>query len=162
MEIKNEKRAHNFLKMVAEKLKISEDEAYEIIGFKLQKELGTMYEGFLLAKDSKEELRGIVDEETVNAMEEIAKENIKTKEIRIKGKIKLKCYEPDAIDVIKRALTFEEEDVHIHYVSAPEYELTLKGTDYLELEKRFKEIDSMIQERLKNTKHEFSLTRIES
>ncbi len=160
-EVKNEMRAHNFLKMVAEKLNITIDEAYERIGFKLQKELGTMYEGFLLAKDSKEELKDILDQKTIDALEQVAKENIKTKELTIKGRITLISYESNALDIIKKALNFDEENIEVRYVSAPIYEIVLKGKDYISLEKEFKKLEETIKERLKGTKHEFKIERVE-
>ncbi|NPA38255.1 MAG: S1 RNA-binding domain-containing protein [Candidatus Nanohaloarchaeota archaeon] len=161
-EFRNEKKAHNFLKIIAKELGLSLDEVYEKLGFPLQKEFGSMYEGFeIVAEDGIDVLRNLgVPENIAQKAYELALENIKPKELTIKMDLLIKCYEGDGIEIIKKALSLNNERIHVHYLAAPKYRLELKGEDYKEMEKELTAIIGKIEEAFRGKDVDFNYVRV--
>lgn len=121
-----EKKADSFIEDMADILGISKDEAYEDIAFKMQEELGSAFHGFEIAVGQEEELLEMFDEEAVEAIQEVARENINLKQEKLEGEITLEYSQGDGVERIKD--TFEEMDaVEVKYVSAPKYAITAWG-----------------------------------
>ncbi|PSG99895.1 MAG: hypothetical protein BRC28_02220 [Nanohaloarchaea archaeon SW_4_43_9] len=140
--LNKEKKADSFVEELGEKLDISKDGAYEEIAFELQKEFGSAFHGFEIAVGKEEKLREMFDEETVDAIKEVAKENINLKQEKLEGEIKLEFHQGDGVDRIKD--TFKEfEAIDIKYVSAPKYSATAWGRNQ-ELAK--KRMDKAVEE----------------
>lgn len=150
----NEKKALNFMKFVAEKLKKPEDYVTDKIVKDLKKKYVLLYEAFKIAMiEGKESLiNDGIDKEVAQALEEVAKKNIKIKEISIRAKLILKSEKPDGVIGIKKALNINMEHVQIKYISVPEYsiEVSGEGIQYPELERTlnaaFKKIESAFVE----------------
>ncbi len=160
-EVKNEKRAHNFLKFVAEKLNITLDDAYEKIGFPFQKEFGTMYEGFLLAKEDELDYESLgISEKEYEVIKQVAEENIKDKEYEVKYSLFLQCYDRGGIDIIKSVLSINMEGFSIKYISAPNYMITLRASDYSKIENLIRDLESKIQEEIKGKRCEYRIERV--
>lgn len=161
-EFRNEKKAHNFLKIIAQELGKSLDYIYDELGFPLQREFGTMYEGFeALAEHNIKILQelGIKDEIAQKAYE-LAVENIKPKQLTIKVDLFLKCYEGDGVDIIKKALSINKKSVKVQYLAAPKYRLEIIGEDYKEMEKEFNEIIKSIEDKIRDKDVEFNYARV--
>ncbi len=162
-EFRNEKKAHNFLKMIAKEFNMSLDDVYKKVGFPLQREFGTMYAGFEVAlEEGIDALTSIgIDKKIAEKIYSYALEYIKPKELYIKGDITLIVYENNGIEIIKHALVFDDR-VNITYIAAPKYRLEIRGEDYKEMEKKLKEVIETIQNRLRGHDHYFSFERIKS
>lgn len=152
-----EKKADSFIEELGGKLDRSKDDAWEKIGFELQKEFGSAFHGFEIAVGKEEQLLEMFDEKTVEAIKDVAKENINLKQAKLEGEIELEFTQGDGVQRIKD--TFEDvEAVDVKYVSAPKYSVTAWGRNQ-ELAK--KRMDRAVQKFRENAaeldgKFEFS------
>jgi len=162
-EYRNEKKAHNFLKMIAKDLNMSLDEIYEKAGFIMQKEFGSMYSGFEIAlEEGIEALTSLnIDKRIAEKIYSFAVEYIKPKELVIKGDINLIVYEDNGIEIIKKALDFKDK-IRITYLSSPRYRLELIGEDYKKMEQKLKNVLEEIENRLKGYNYLLSFERIKN
>ncbi len=160
-EYRNEKKVHNMLKLIGKDLGYTIREMYERAGFILQKEFGSMYNGLEIAlEEGMDVLTSIgIEKKIAEKIYSFALEQIKPKELVIKGNISLICYESNGVEIIKNALNVDNR-VRIIYLSAPKYRLELVGEDYKEMERKLKEVISTIQDRLKGYNVDFSFERI--
>ncbi len=160
-EYRNEKKVHNMLKLIGKDLGYTIREMYERAGFILQKEFGSMYNGLEIAlEEGIDVLTSIgIEKKIAEKIYSFALEQIKPKELVIKGNISLICYESNGVEIIKNALNVDNR-VRITYLSAPKYRLELVGEDYKEMERKLKEVISTIQDRLKGYNVDFSFERI--
>ena len=138
-EWKRDEKGEKLLAILAKKNKMSLDEAYEEIGFSIQENFRDMLEAFELALrkgDDFIEERGI-PERWAKKIKDIAEEKIKIKEVKVERIIEVQSYEPNGIDIIKKALKDAEKKfgVNIRYVSAPKYNIYLETKDPKEGEK---------------------------
>jgi len=56
------------------------EDLYEEVVFPMQKEIGSAFEGFEIAVGEEEQLEQMFDEETVEAIQKVAKNNINLKQ----------------------------------------------------------------------------------
>lgn len=152
-EYKNEKKAENLLQIAAKGMKKTLDDAYKEVGLKLQEKFGLMYAGFEIAatKGKKELIKEGISEKWASKIEELAKKNIKPKEVSVKASLILTSFKSDGIEVIKKALQIDDKNVKITYVSAPKYSITVKGSDYPSCEKKLDEISQKIVDSVKKS-----------
>lgn len=121
-----EKKADSFVEQLAETLDISKDKAYEQIAFEMQEEFGSAFHGFEIAEGQEEELLEMFDEDEVEAIQEVARDNINLRQEKLEGEITLEYSQGDGVERIKD--TFHDIDaVEVKYVSAPKYEITAWG-----------------------------------
>ena len=163
-EYKNEKRAHNFLKRIAQELGYSLDKVYELFGFVLQKEYGSMFYGFeVLAEEGKEPFLKLgIPKDIVDKAYDIALENIKPKRVNIKGDISLVVYEGDGVNVIRDALYFDDKDVIVKYISAGKYRVEVGGEEYKDLERKLAGLLQVVKDKIKKYHASFDFQRIKS
>ena len=136
-----EQKAEKMLEMAAKTLKKDLDTAYEEIGFLLQENFGSIYEGFKKSIKNPAQLssRGI-SETWIKAMQEIAEKNIEQKEFEFKAKLFIKSYEPNGLEKIKKILlNAEKSGLEIKYIAAPEYLVKFKTKNAKKGEKEFTE-----------------------
>lgn len=121
-----EKKADSFIEQLAEELDKEKDKTWEEVGFELQKEFGSAFHGFEIAVGKEERLLEMFDEKTVEAIKEVAKQNINLKQEKLEGEIELEFHHGNGVKRIKE--TFEEFDaVDVKYISAPKYGITAWG-----------------------------------
>lgn len=137
-----EKKAEKFLEDLAEELGEDKEDLYQKIVFPLQKELGSSFHGFEIAEGEPERLEEIVDEEAVEAIQEVARENINLKQEKLEGEIELEFQDGNGIQKIKKVFNEVQEGVEVKYVSAPTYSVTAWGRN-MELAK--KRMDSAVE-----------------
>ena len=88
---------------------------------------------------------------------EIARKNIKKKEIEIRYEIDIHSIEPDGIDVVKKALKSLEKKYDIAYLSAGRFLLHARTTDPKSMEKKMEEELKALE---KGKKYEASYKRV--
>ncbi|MBI2972144.1 MAG: S1 RNA-binding domain-containing protein [Candidatus Aenigmarchaeota archaeon] len=140
-EFNLEKKADKMLEMVAVKAKLSTGETQKKLGFVLQENFGTLYEGFKRALQNPESLRkrGIEDN-WIELLREVAEKNIEQKEFEFRARLLVKTYKPDGVNIIKRVLKeAENSDLEVKYISAPEYLVKYKTKVAKKGEKEFLE-----------------------
>ncbi|MFH1337561.1 MAG: hypothetical protein ABIH55_01665 [Nanoarchaeota archaeon] len=140
-EFKREGKAEKMLELVANKLNKTLDEAYKEVGFKLQDEIGSLSKSFEIAVKNPDllEQKGI-PKIWRDAIIEIAQKSYSEKEYEVVGKMKLICYKPDGVEVIKKVLSeVKDKEIEIRYVSAPEYTIIGHGKNVKQLQSRVEE-----------------------
>jgi len=152
---KRELKAEKMLAQVAKKLNMNFEKAYEDIGFKLNDIFGEKFKAFqisLTPKGYEILLRKGIPEEWANVIKSVAEEQMKIKEVDIKGMIKLKCYKPDGVKIIKKVLSDAKKKygLDIKYISAPRYSLSFKTKDAKAGERKLKEAAEDIIQSIKN------------
>ena len=136
-----EQKAEKMLEMAAKSLNKDLDTAYEEIGFLLQENFGSIYEGFKKSIKNPAQLasRGI-SEEWIKAMQEIAEKNIEQKEFEFRAKLFIRNYEPNGLEKIKKILlNAEKSGLEVKYIEAKEYLVRFKTKNAKKGEKEFTE-----------------------
>ncbi|NCF97037.1 MAG: translation initiation factor IF-2 subunit alpha [Euryarchaeota archaeon] len=135
---KNEERAKQLLKVLAEQVGWSEDELAET-QMELTESYATLYGAFEEAAKSPESLEEVGFEgDWIAAFIEIAVKNIIPDTVVIRGRFVLNVDQAEGIDVIKEALiaaeniSNEESELIVtcHYDGAPSYRIDLKAPDF--------------------------------
>jgi translation initiation factor 2 subunit 1 len=158
---KKERKAEKMLELVAKKLKKTMDQAYEEIGFELQETFGSLDKAFELALKNPGLLKSKkIPEKWITAMVEIAKKSYAEKTYELKGNLKLICYQPNGIDVIKKALS-GVKDFEVKYISSPNYLITGKGKNFKELETKMLETSEKVMKEVRRSGGEAEFELIE-
>ena len=137
-EWKNEERAKQLLKVLAEQVSWSEEEMAET-QMELTESYATLYGAFEEAAKHPESLGEVGFEgEWIAPFIEIAVKNIIPDTVEIRGRFVLNVDQAEGIDVIKEALiaaenvSDEESELIVtcHYDGAPSYRIDLKAPDF--------------------------------
>ena len=98
---RKEQKASDFVKDLEEKIDI--DDIYEEVVYPLQKELGSSFQGFEISIAEEERLKEFLDDEVVDAIQEVARENIDLKQEKFEGEIEVEFYQGDGLERLKKA-----------------------------------------------------------
>lgn len=151
-QFKRDQKADKMLRIIAKKLNIELDEAYEQIGYKLQKEFDEMFKAFqeVALEGSKVLIEKGIPEKQAEIITEVAKEQLEVKEAKMTKIIELKSFESDGVNIIKKILTDvqKKHGIDINYISAPEYSLALKTKSAKEGDKKLSDAINDIKEKL--------------
>ena len=130
------KRAAKLLERAALKMKKTVSQAYIEAGNPLIAEFGDLYSAFKGIKE------GVVQTKLspawLEALQQIADQEIRQKEIRARVKITLISYDSSGVDKIKDALQKAlkiAEPATFHYVGAPHYQVDLVRKEHKEIDK---------------------------
>ena len=137
-EFKRERKAEKLLEIVAKKMKKSMEEAYREVGFSLQDEFGSLSKAFEMAFRRPEllEEKGI-PKQWIEPLIEIAKRSYSEKTYEVTATLSMKCYAPDGVSRIKKCLSIASKDgLEVKYISAPNYMVVGKGTNFKETKAR--------------------------
>ena len=118
-EYRLNQRAEKMLHMVAEAMKKTLDKAYEEVGFLLQENFGSLYEGFKVSLTNPQMLRDRgVPEKWIEQMKIVAERTIVQKEFEFKARLFVKTYKPSGINIIKAILaSAEQSGLEVKYKS---------------------------------------------
>jgi translation initiation factor 2 subunit 1 len=122
---RKEQKASDFVEDLEEKIDI--DNIYEEIVFPLQKELGSSFQGFEISIAEEERLKEFLDDEVVDAIQEVARENIDLKQEKFEGEIEVEFYQGDGLERVKKAFNEPGEGVEVKCISAPNYSIEAWG-----------------------------------
>lgn len=138
-EYRLNQRAEKMLQMAGEALKKSLDKAYEEVGFLLQENFGSLYEGFKISLTNSQLLmdRG-VPEKWIEQIKAVAERAIVQKEFEFKARLFLKTYKSGGINIIKTLLASAEQNgLQVKYIAAPEYLVKYKSMNAKKGEREF-------------------------
>lgn len=146
---RREQRAGKMLEQVAKGFGKSLDQAYEEVGFLMQKNFGELSTAFEEARTSKDELieKGI-PKEWVEAIAKMAEASFQEKEFEIKADLELKSYAKNGVNRIREILSnlAKNADATVKYISAPKYRIGVKGKDAKVLEKKLvQELETAVE-----------------
>ncbi|MEM5802756.1 MAG: hypothetical protein QXO57_02250, partial [Candidatus Aenigmatarchaeota archaeon] len=148
-EFRKEQRAIGILRVIAKELGISEENAHESIGFKLQEKFGDLYTGFEEVNKSPTLLAKLnIPEKWHESISKILEKTFVEKEFKIKAELQMLCYEGDGIERIKKLLQdLEKNGMLVSYVSAPKYRVELKTKNPKADTKKFeRELQKIVSE----------------
>lgn len=134
-------RAEKMLQLAAEPLKKSLEKAYEEVGFALQENFGSLYEGFKMSLTNPKLLkeRGI-PEKWIEQIKAVAERAITQKEFEFKAKLFVKTYKEGGVTILKNILTAAQKNgLQVKYIAAPEYLVNYKSMNAKKGEKEFEE-----------------------
>ncbi len=156
---KKEQKAESFIENLAEKLGMEKEEAYEEVGFKMQERFGSSFHGFEISEAESEKLLELFDEDTVEAIQEVARDSIDFKQEKLEGKIEMSFPQGDGVKRIKDALSEIGEGVEVNYISAPEYSITAWGRTQELAKKRIDDSVKTIREKVDELDGNFEFSR---
>jgi len=134
---KNSQKSEKLLEMVAKQIGKNVEQCYKEFADDLIKKYVTLYAAFEEAAYDIETLKkdGFKGE-WLKVFEGVAKTNISIPFVDIKGYINVTSWLPDGINHIKSILkdaensNFEDVEIKIKYIGAPQYLITVKAPDY--------------------------------
>jgi translation initiation factor 2 subunit 1 len=156
---KKEQKAEKFIENLTDKLGKDKKEVYEDIGFPMQREFGSSFHGFEISVAEEEKLEDIFDEDTVEAIQEVAEENINLKQEKLEGTLQLSFPQGDGLERIKDALDDVQEGVEIKYISAPEYSIEAWGPTQEVAKTRIDDAIRNVREKVEDLDGNFDFSR---
>lgn len=158
-EWKNEKRARNYFKRVADIIGEDDKKAFDRMAPKLMTDFGNIYNVFNIAskEDGEKTLKEQgIDDKWAKAIVSVAKRNIKEKIIEKKLVMDIKSFK-GGIEAIRKSLKINKENIKISYITAPRYQITAKGKNYKDCEDLLASTVAEIEKNLKDSSAEFSI-----
>lgn len=159
-EYRLNQRAEKMLELIAKKLGITLDKAYEEVGYSLQEVFGSLYEGFLVSIDKPDNLRKRgIPEKWITLIKEIAEKSIEQKEFEFKATLNMKTIKSDGVSIIKNSLAdLEKEGFVVKYIAAPEYLIKFKTNNAKKGEKKFVEaLDKFVSTTKKDAEVDYKI-----
>ena len=131
-DIKQEQKAEKLLEYIGKQLKKDLKTIYVEVGFKLIETYGGIYDAFQRFVLDEELIKDLkLEKGTEKLILEIVKDKIKAPEVEIKGSLKLISEEKNGVEIIKKILiNAQKGDIKISYISAPNYSISVKASDY--------------------------------
>jgi translation initiation factor 2 subunit 1 len=165
-EWKNSQKSEKLIEMVAKQIGKTVEECYREFGNDLIKKYGVLYAAFEEAAYDIETLKNDgFKGDWLKDFEQVAKTNISIPFVDIKGYINVTSWLPDGISYIREALMnaektdYEDVDIQIKYIGAPQYMITVKAPDYKIAEEEMKKSVEKIKESIKKYNGEFKFHR---
>ena len=143
---KNEKKADKLLEIVAERMGIAPDAAFDMFGRRLLEDYGTLYEAFEAVVSVPEEFADYYrGGEWVGDFIEVAGENIAPPAVQIDGVLEMASSAPDGVVLIREALEAGiaaggDADVSITSIGSPRYRVVVRAGEYKEAEEVMKTV----------------------
>jgi translation initiation factor 2 subunit 1 len=142
---KNEKKAEKLVEIIAERMSISVDDAYDMFGNKLLEEYETLYGAFESVVTYPEEFLEEFSGEWTDTFMEVAKENVAPPTVQIDGILEMTSSAPDGMERVKNALLkgLEAADgnaVEITCVGCPKYRVVVTAGEYKEAEETMRRV----------------------
>jgi len=153
-----EQKAEKFVTDLSEMLEIGEDELYEEVVFPMQREVGSAFHGFEISTAQEDRLKEFLDDDVVEAVQEVARNNIDLKQEKFEGEIELEFTSANGIEKLRNCFEDLGEGVEVKYVSAPNYSITAWGRTQELAKKRMDKAVDKVREKAdsKNGRFEFS------
>lgn len=135
---KNEQKADNFLKILAEREKTTPEAILAAYGRKLIETFGTLYTAFQEAAEYGEEAfkQESITGAWIPGFIAFAKENIQASFVDITGFLDVQHHGADGVKQVTKALKaaekgeFEDVTIEVAYMGAPHYRVTVKAPDF--------------------------------
>jgi len=154
-----EQKADKFVEDLAERLDEDKEDLYEEVVFPMQRELGSTFTGFEIAVGEEERLEDLFDEDVVEAIQEVARENINLKQEKLEGEIELEFSQGDGVERIKKVFEESNDAIDVKYVSAPKYSITAWGRNQELAKNRMDEAVRNFREKAEELEGEFEFSK---
>jgi translation initiation factor 2 subunit 1 len=154
-EWKNSEKAQRLIQMLSDKINKPISQCYKEFGNELTIKYGSLYSAFEeTAYDSDLLTNDGFSGDWIEEFKLLAKENISIQFVEISGYLDIKSWLPNGIDQIKKALLnaelseYEDVEIHIKYIGAPQYMITIKAPDYKIAEDEMKKAVERIEKEI--------------
>ncbi|PIN79868.1 translation initiation factor IF-2 subunit alpha [Candidatus Woesearchaeota archaeon CG10_big_fil_rev_8_21_14_0_10_34_8] len=144
-QLKQEQKAEKIIEFVAKELKKKPEAVYEEIFGIVSKHypfLHLLFQDIVKDEMTLEEVG--IPAEYQKLLEEVIRQRIKPQEVFVGGKLAVRSYAPDGIEIIKNALQkgidAGKEQVKLRYLGGGSFNLVVKSEDYKDAEKVLKDI----------------------
>jgi translation initiation factor 2 subunit 1 len=149
-EWKRAKRADKLFERAANRLKADFTKSYLEIVPKLKEKHGDLYSAFEAGAAEGEKAFAGIPAAWAPALAEVSKASITIPEVTVKGRLKFKFFTPDGIERVKAlAKQVESAGASVHYISAPEYSVSVTAKDYVEAERILKKAVAVVEAAVK-------------
>jgi len=144
LEWKQENRGRRLLDLVAEKMKVPSEDAYQKIGTLLEDKFGNIYKGLERTVIEGEEalLKIGVPSDWSSAILDVAKSKIHARHVQIRGTLQLTCPAPNGVEVLHEAFSKalntrkpKSVEVQIHAIGPPRYRIEVIAENFKQAEK---------------------------
>jgi len=160
-EYKQEQKAEKILDNIAKKLNQDLATLYKEVGCKIIEKYSLLSYGmqsFLQDPSLLKEFN--FPKKTEELLLETIREKIKIPEVKITAQLNLVCGASNGIEIIKKVLKkIEDNQVKIHYLGAPKYNITIISPDYKTAEEEFKKVQDIITNVTKENSCEANLIK---
>ncbi|MFH1211519.1 MAG: S1 RNA-binding domain-containing protein [Candidatus Woesearchaeota archaeon] len=147
-DMRQEAKAEKIIENFAAKLKKPAEEIYKRIAVPIFGEFEYIYQAFESVVEENTMLSEFgVDEEISKSLTEFVKERIQPKEVELTGIISLTTYEPNGVELVKKAIAAGREkkpQANIKYESGGKFRVSVKAKEYKEAEAAIKELSDTI------------------
>ena len=142
---KNEKKAEKLVEIIAERMSISVDDAYDMFGNELLEVYEALYGAFESVVSYPEEFLEDFSGEWIDTFIEVAKENVAPPTVQIDAILEMTSSAPNGMELVKNALlkaleAAEDGGVEITCVGCPKYRIVVSAGEYKEAEETMKRI----------------------
>jgi len=151
-------RSFMIMKMIAERLNVPLREVVEKVGKPLAEEFDNPYYGMEeVVKEGKEILEELgIPEDWIETVYDIIKNNVKPSEVELKKTVIIRSFAPDGINRIKKgfeeALKNTSSNILVEYLSAPRYLVKIKGYEWKEVDKIFRNMLKTLEKHILDKK----------
>ena len=144
---KNEKKAEKLVEIIAERLSISVDEAFDQFANELTEEYDTLYGAFEAIAANPDELRDEYEGDWVETFIEVASENVTLPFVEIDWILEMRSLGPNGVEDIRKALeagldAADGAEVSITCVGSPKYRLVITAEEYKTAEDVMKKVSN--------------------
>jgi translation initiation factor 2 subunit 1 len=142
---KNENKAEKLVEIIAERMSITIDEAYDTFAKELLDVYETLYGAFETAVAYPDEFTEEFFGEWTGTFIEVAKENVTPPFVEIDCVLEMTSSAPNGVELIKKALTAglkaaEGENAVITSIGSPKYRVVVTASEYKDAEEIMKKI----------------------
>jgi len=155
-EWKNAAKSERLIEMVAEKIGKTVDQCYDEFCNDLINKYETLYGAFEEAAYDPDSLKNDgFSGDWIKDFEDVAKTNISIPFVDINGYLIVTSFLPDGVNYIRTILNdaqqsdFEDVEIKIKYIGAPQYMITIKAPDYKIAEEEMKKAVDKIKDSIK-------------
>lgn len=154
---RKEQKASDFVESLEEKVDV--DDIFEEVVFPLQKELGSSFRGFEISIAEEDRLKEFLNDEVVDAIQEVARENIDLKQEKFEGEIEVEFYQGNGLERIQEALDKPGDGVEVKYISAPSYSIEAWGRTQELAKKRMDDAVEKIRSKVEELDGSFEFSK---
>ncbi len=165
-EIKQLQISEKIIEHIARNNNMDTKDLYEKVMSMISDDYLNLYNFFEdVVQDEKNIDRLKLDSKVKTQLLDVIRQRIKLPEVTIAGKLDLKCYSEDGVNVIKQVLTQAEkiggEGFHLSYLGAGKYDIKVTASDYKDAEKVLKETVDYITDNMEKKEGIVSFSRID-
>lgn len=142
---KNEKKAEKLVEIVAERMGISVDDAFDDFGNMLLEDYETLYDAFETAVAEPEAFQEDYEGDWLEYFMVVAQENVAAPTVQIDGILEMTSPAPNGMELVRNALLKGVEaadgaNAEITCVGCPRYRVVVKAPEYKEAEEIMKNV----------------------